>query len=124
MTTFPTINNNGSDPKQMLGDYREAIQLANKQTMIVFKIIGFASGVPCPVAGQYLKEFDFEAHNGRGNAVFTDDINDALGFETSEAAFKFYRTVPANKPFREDGLPNRPMTASHWEFTIPQPTCC
>lgn len=82
--------------------------------MIVFKIMGFANNTPCPVAGQYLKSFDFEARDGRGEAVFTTNIAEAIGFETSATAFAFYKTVPMCNPTRHDGMPNRPMTSSNW----------
>lgn len=84
--------------------------------MIVFRIIGFANGQPCPIAGQYLKSFCFEAENGRGNAEFTWHPIEALTFDDSAQAFKFYTTIPHNKPWREDGMPNRPMTSCHWEL--------
>jgi hypothetical protein len=38
---------------------------------VVMKIVGFASGAPCPIAGQYLKDFDFEAYEGLGHGEFT-----------------------------------------------------
>jgi hypothetical protein len=51
---------------------------------------------------------------GRGETVFTDDPDDALQFDDSGAAFVFYRQQSKTVPLREDGRPNRPLTA----FTV------
>lgn len=49
------------------------------------KAEGFANGVPCPIAGQYVKSFDFEADDGRGYGEFTLDPAKALTFESLSA---------------------------------------
>lgn len=58
----------------------------------------------------YLKAFDPERHQGRGEARFTGDKNKALRF-SSENAFECWRLASKRRPFRPDGKPNRPLTA-------------
>lgn len=78
---------------------------------IVIRAVGFANGVPCPHAGQFLKSFDFEAEDGIGYGEFTTAIEQAKKFESAADAMIFWRTVVRCKPWREDGKPNRPLTA-------------
>jgi hypothetical protein len=61
--------------------------------------------------GDYLKRFDPEFANGRGAAWWTDDPAKAMRFEDSMAAFQFWKTQSTTRPIREDGKPNRPLTA-------------
>jgi hypothetical protein len=77
----------------------------------VIKAHSFANGAPCPHAGLYLKSMDFDAHDGIGAAEFTPRIERAMKFESATAALEFWRTVSKVKPIREDGKPNRPLTA-------------
>lgn len=83
---------------------------------VVMKMWGTANGGPTPYDGQFLKAFDFEAHDGIGEITMTTDIAEAMQFPSMVEQFEFYRTVPKCKPIREDGRPNRPMTASNWEI--------
>lgn len=77
----------------------------------LIRAVGFANGTPCPHAGQYLQSFDHEAHGGIGFATFTNDPTKAMHFKTNIEALEFWRKVPNNKRLREDGKPNRPLTA-------------
>lgn len=77
---------------------------------------GRADGRPLPNDGQYLKDFDFEAHDGLGDITLTPNLEEAKQFETFADALVFYRTVPKCKPWRADGRRNRPLTAANWEF--------
>ncbi len=61
-----------------------------------------ANGQVLPVTSQYLKSFNFEAHDGRGSGVFTDNIEDAKKFVSIQEAMSFIRTQPKCKPLRED----------------------
>lgn len=63
------------------------------------------------IYGQYLKDFDFEANNGEGFGTFTSNIAEAKSFATMYDAITFIKTQPECRPLRDDGLPNRPMTA-------------
>jgi hypothetical protein len=69
-----------------------------------------------PRDGWYLKDFDFEAHKGRGEISLTPDKAEAKRFETMEEAIAFYRASPKCRPKRADGKPNRPLTAANWQF--------
>lgn len=88
------------------------------RTTVVMKILGFANGTPCPVAGQFLRSFDFEANDGVGHGVFTRNVADAMEFETVRAATEFWQTSPKCRPLREDGEPNRPLTSSSIEIFL------
>ena len=59
----------------------------------------------------FLKDCDFEAHNGRGEFVTTASKKKAIKFTTMEAALKYYKTQSETVPLRWDGQPNRPLTA-------------
>ena len=74
------------------------------------KIVGFANGIFCPFVGQYVKYFDFEAYNGEGGGLFTDDPDEAMEFVNPGAAMDFWRTPSLTVPVRPDGKPNKPMT--------------
>ncbi len=77
---------------------------------------GDAYGFPLPFDGQYLKSFDFEAHDGQGDIDLTPDISEAMKFDDVVCAVKFRNRIPECKPLRPDGLPNRPLTAATWRF--------
>lgn len=65
-------------------------------------------------AGVWMQSFDAEAHHGRGEAAWTRVPREAMAFDSMEDAIAFYRTTPKTRPMREDGRPNRPLTA----FTV------
>jgi hypothetical protein len=86
---------------------------------VVMKNLGYPlPGMPKPEAeGQYLKDMDFEAHDGRGMLSMTSDIDKAKRFGDFVEAMDFCKRVPANHPIRGSDLqPNRPLTAFNWEF--------
>lgn len=58
----------------------------------------------------YLKAYDPEAHDGRGEAIFTGDPGEALRFEPG-MAFVCWTLIPKSRPLRPDGRPNKPLTA-------------
>jgi len=60
--------------------------------------------------GQYLKSYDPEAHDGRGDCEWTLDRSQAQIFPDFIAAFEAWRQVPKSRPKRDDGQPNRPLT--------------
>lgn len=78
----------------------------------LMKVVGFANGIECPIAGQYLKSFDFNAENGLGYGEFTDKKEDAQVFADVAELMKFYVTVSLKYPMRGDGQPNRPLTCT------------
>ena len=76
----------------------------------VLRIVGFARGGVCPVAGAFIQSFD-----EKEGLIVTDRREDALEFPTSSLAFQFWRQeldqgVQGENPFG----PNRPLTA----FTV------
>ncbi len=88
----------------------------------VLKVIGFANGEPCPIQGQYIKTFDFDAAGGRGFGTFTDKPNKAKQFADAVSALRFWRQQSKTMPTRPDGKPNRPLTCTTIEVvTLKQP---
>jgi hypothetical protein len=83
----------------------------------VMKCAGIAGPFHCADVGRYLKWCDFEALNGRGLALFTDDVDKAMKFTSKFEALVFWRTQSKTMPYRFDGKPNRPLTAYHMEVT-------
>lgn len=69
-----------------------------------------SGGLPAP-AGSYLSRYDPEAHGGMGEAEWAPDPESALCFENAGAAMECWRQVPLSRPMRNDGRPNRPLTA-------------
>lgn len=87
---------------------------------IVIRVLGIASGFPFESAGQYLRSADVDAYDGRGIADFTRDAKQAMHFATYEAAVAFWQRQSTRRPLRDDGQPNRPLTAYHIEIeTLP-----
>ena len=74
---------------------------------------GIMTQGPAPL-GQYLKAYDPESHGGRGFAEWTKDPGEALTFPDAGAVLQYWRQIPRSKRVRDDGKPNRPLTA----FTI------
>lgn len=88
--------------------------------VMVMKLIGNAYLQPMPNSGKYLRDMDFEAHSGRGLITMTSDIQLAKKFSDLHEAMAYVRTSPKCQPKRPDGQPNRPLTATTWEFkTLP-----
>jgi len=61
-----------------------------------------------------IRHYDPEGHSGFGDVLFTMRVDKAIKFNTAEEAYKFWLQIPKNRPVRDDGLPNRPLTA----FTV------
>lgn len=64
----------------------------------------------------YVVAYDPEAHHGRGDVQVTNLLAGARRFETMKDALNFAMIQPAARPIRDDGLPNRPLTAFNLEF--------
>jgi hypothetical protein len=71
---------------------------------------------PAEMAGKYLKTFDHEAYDGRGYGTFTDDPLQAKQFPGITAALEFWNRQSKVRPLRQDGRPNKPLTASTVSF--------
>lgn len=81
------------------------------------RIIGLQtiSGVTrCLESGRYICDFDAEQHDGRSAFRTTRALHEAAIFVNEAAAIGFYRTQSRVRPLRDDGRPNRPLTA----FTV------
>lgn len=86
--------------------------------MIGIKFVDLAGGVTkgpkvLPV-GQWLRSFNVDAFEGRGEADWTADPAEAMAFITHARAFAAWKTQSTIRPLRPDGKPNRPLTA----FTV------
>jgi hypothetical protein len=66
---------------------------------------------PTESDGRYVSRFDPDAHDGRGHVWTVADPQDAMQFADQKEALVYYRQASMVKPTREDGRPNRPLTA-------------
>lgn len=90
----------------------------------VVRILGLVVGGPTAFDGKFLKEYDpgrqgFDP-DGRpmtAHVVVTDDIEEAMKFESMTEFHMLYRAVDPDNPMRPDGRPNRPLTAFTVEVT-------
>jgi len=87
---------------------------------VVIRYRGLAGHAHDPLSfatdGEYLEEFDPEAHDGMGEAGFTSDPSKAMKFESVRDAMKFTMKQPRRRPLRADGEPNRPLRVFHLEL--------
>jgi hypothetical protein len=65
-------------------------------------------------AGRFVSRYDPDAHDGLGHVWTVAEPRKARQFATNAAAVEFWRQPSTIKPLREDGKPNRPLTA----FTV------
>lgn len=84
--------------------------------MYLIKILSVAGAIidSKGLVGGYLRRYDPEAHDGQGHMESTNDVAEAVRFETVADALRAYQAVPKKRPRRPDGRPNKPLTA----FTI------
>lgn len=85
---------------------------------VVMRMIGSPHG-PTGFEGQYLQDFDFEAHSGLGEILMTPDVAKAKRFRDLLEAVRYRNTVPMSRPYRPDGKLNRPLSATHWDIHDP-----
>lgn len=67
---------------------------------------------PMPPAGAYLADYDPDAHDGRGAARWTLDVDDAMHFASFQAVMDCWKLQSTVRPLRPDGNPNRPLPAA------------
>lgn len=84
--------------------------------MIAIKIVCDALGRRTAIDGMYVKRFDPDAKQGRGELVATPDVHDALTFASTTEAHAFWVQTSKVQPVRSDGKPNRPLTAYNVEL--------
>lgn len=79
--------------------------------MFVIQILSLANGTRSPFDGGFVKTFDPDAFNGRGDLDVVMKAKDARKFDTQVEALRFWQQQSTVKPTRADGKPNRPLTA-------------
>ncbi len=81
--------------------------MATKTTlMTAISLMGIDDPVPMFIASS-----DVNANSGAGAFTLTNDQKLALHFDTMEDALECWRKQSRVKPLRNDGMPNRPLTA-------------
>lgn len=73
---------------------------------------------PNMIYDEYLKSYDPEANDGRGDATFTRNPTEAKVFDSLDKALECAFSQPKNRLFRFDGQPNCPLRAFHLEFVV------
>jgi len=76
---------------------------------------GYADGRPCLAEGCYLYRFDPEFAE-IGLVEWTRKLDEAMPVDRLEAV-QMFRTVSTTRPVRDDGEPNRPLTAFNIEIS-------
>jgi hypothetical protein len=72
--------------------------------------LGLADGRDAgEITGAWLIRYDPAGNDGTGDAAWSHDPADAARFTEREWA-QLYAAAPANRPWRPDGKPNRPIT--------------
>jgi len=69
---------------------------------------------PSEHAGRYVSRYDPDAHGGMGQVWTVSDPKEAIQFASHAEIIEFYKQASRVKPVRDDGKPNRPLTA----FTV------
>jgi hypothetical protein len=64
----------------------------------------------------WLEAIDLNAEKGRGVIWFTSLPDKAMLFTDYNEVRSLYQSVPKDYPFRDDGKPNKPLTAFLWEI--------
>ena len=84
--------------------------------VIQIEWLGGAQGriEPDKSEGQFVLNFDPDAHDGMGHLWTAAKPQDAIQFAGYKEALEYYRQVSHVRPVRDDGKPNRPLTA----FTV------
>lgn len=61
---------------------------------------------------EWVSRFDVNAHEGRGDMETTADPDKAFTWPSARALLEDWQAVPDACPIREDGMPNKPLTAA------------
>jgi hypothetical protein len=67
-----------------------------------------AVGLPNPC---YIQQYDLDYAEGRGRAMLTGDVTEAATWGTEIEVIKAWQSISPTLPKRDDGRPNRPLTA-------------
>lgn len=74
--------------------------------IFVFSIAGLGTPI-----NSWIMDFDVDANEGRGGVKLTRMPQHALRFESMANALAAFHTQSKVQPLRDDGKPNRPLTA-------------
>jgi hypothetical protein len=80
----------------------------------IIELVGVANPLSSPDSmrpGEFLCSFDPDAYGGIGRAESTPDVEQALKFADAKDAYECWRKQSTVRPLRDDGKPNRPLTA-------------
>lgn len=80
-------------------------------TVYALQVVGLASQAPGEEAEMFVQSFDADAHDGMGQATLTPDRHEAKTFANGREALAFWTQASTVRPTRDDGQPNRPLTA-------------
>lgn len=82
----------------------------------LMRVAGYPDGRSTPHDGEFLRSVNLEANHGFGLISTTPNPRHARKFQSLEEGFGLMRSSPLGRLFRPDGKPNRPLTATNWEF--------
>jgi hypothetical protein len=85
---------------------------------VLLQLVELCDGTPHPFAGQYVQEYDPTLRPPDDWILLrvTPDPAAAKHFPDFLTAAEYYRQVCPNRPVRDDGKPNRPLTV--WTVTF------
>jgi len=81
-------------------------------------VVCYLTSVTKPGIRGWLMKYDVEAYDGIGDIVVTPDRARAMVFKNGLEALAAWKSVPKARPLRDDGKPNRPLTAFHMEISL------
>lgn len=89
---------------------------------VVIQLVKLVDGSGHPYDEKYVESYDptLRPPDDWIELKVTADPAQARAFPSFAEAIAYYRQVCPNKPVREDGLPNRPLTAWTVNFTTPR----
>jgi hypothetical protein len=92
--------------------------MADEERQRILQLVGLTCGEPHELAGQYVVSYDPEYHlpdggYDGGDLVCTPNAEEAMRFESVDAAIKLWQSGPTCECHRlePDGRPNKPLTA-------------
>jgi hypothetical protein len=79
----------------------------------VIRSLGLVGGAVVATGSDkgFVSKYDPSAYLGRGDIAFTWDVDKAIKFASQAEIFAFIMQVPPDRPTREDGRPNKPISA-------------
>lgn len=77
----------------------------------IIQIVGEANGRPTEHDGRYLSSCDVDARKGRGVVHSVKSPDEARLFADTADALLYWKRQSSVTPLRDDGKPNRPLTA-------------